>query len=76
MAYPFDESFDSGIPAGFGSAGATLSDVKLFKKYVGEKVKIKAAGGIHSKQEMEDFLNAGASRIGASGAIPALLGER
>ena len=61
---------------GFGSAGAALSDVKLFKKYVGEKVKIKAAGGIHSKQEMEDFLNAGASRIGASGAIPALLGER
>ena len=60
---------------GFGSAGAVLSDVKLFKKYVGEKVKIKAAGGIHSKQEMEDFLNAGASRIGASGAIPALLGK-
>lgn len=60
---------------GFGSAGAALSDVKLFKKYVGEKVKIKAAGGIHSKQEMEDFLNAGASRIGASGAIPALLGK-
>lgn len=49
--------------------------MKLFKKYVGEKVKIKAAGGIHSKQEMEDFLNAGASRIGASGAIPALLGK-
>lgn len=60
---------------GFGSAGASLSDVKLFKKYVGPKVKIKAAGGIHSKKEMEDFLQAGASRIGASGAIPALLGK-
>lgn len=60
---------------GFGSAGASLSDVKLFKKYVGPKVKIKAAGGIHSKKEMEDFLQSGASRIGASGAIPALLGK-
>lgn len=36
---------------GFGSAGASLSDVKLFKKYVGPKVKIKAAGGIHSKRK-------------------------
>lgn len=60
---------------GFGTAGAALEDVKLFRKYVGEGVKIKAAGGIHSKKEMEDFLNAGASRIGASGAIPALLGN-
>ena len=60
---------------GFGSAGAALEDVKLFKKYVGENVKIKAAGGIHSRKEMEDFLNAGASRIGASGAILALLGK-
>ena len=61
---------------GFGSAGAALEDVKLFKKYVGENVKIKAAGGIHSRKEMEDFLHAGASRIGASGAIPALLGKK
>lgn len=60
---------------GFGSAGAALEDVKLFKKYVGKNVKIKAAGGIHSRKEMEDFLHAGASRIGASGAIPALLGK-
>lgn len=60
---------------GFGSAGAALEDVKLFKKYVGENVKIKAAGGVHSRKEMEDFLHAGASRIGASGAIPALLGK-
>lgn len=60
---------------GFGTAGAALEDVKLFKKYVGEGVKIKAAGGIHSKKEMEDFLEAGASRIGASGAIKALLGD-
>ena len=59
---------------GFGGKGATLEDVKLFRKYVGKDVKIKAAGGIHTKEEMEAYLNAGASRIGASGAIKALLG--
>ena len=59
---------------GFGGKGATLEDVKLFRKYVGKDVKIKAAGGIHTKEEMEAYLNAGVSRIGASGAIKALLG--
>ena len=59
---------------GFGGKGATLEDVKLFRKYVGKDVRIKAAGGIHTKEEMEAYLEAGASRIGASGAIKALLG--
>lgn len=59
---------------GFGGKGATLEDVKLFRKYVGKDVKIKAAGGIHTREEMEAYLNAGVSRIGASGAIKALLG--
>lgn len=60
---------------GFGSAGANLADVELFKKHIGPNVKIKAAGGIHTKEEMEAYLEAGVSRIGASGAIKALLGE-
>ena len=59
---------------GFGTKGAQLSDVLLFKEQLEGKLKIKAAGGIHSREEMEAFLNAGASRIGASGAIKALLG--
>lgn len=59
---------------GFGTKGATLEDVKLFRKYVGKDVRIKAAGGIHTREEMEAYLEAGASRIGASGAIKALLG--
>ena len=59
---------------GFGTKGATLEDVKLFRKYVGKDVRIKAAGGIHTKEELEAYLEAGASRIGASGAIKALLG--
>jgi len=59
---------------GFGSAGATVEDVKLFKKYVGENVKIKAAGGIRTKEDMEAMIEAGAERIGCSAAVK-LLGE-
>lgn len=58
---------------GFGTGGATLEDVKLMRKYAGNNVKIKAAGGIRTKEDMEAFLKAGADRIGTSGAI-AMLG--
>ncbi|MBB5336224.1 deoxyribose-phosphate aldolase [Pectinatus brassicae] len=54
---------------GFGSAGAKIEDIKLFKQYIGENVKIKAAGGIHSKEEFTAFLQAGCTRIGASSAV-------
>lgn len=60
---------------GFGTKGAVLADVKLFKKHVGPGVKIKASGGIHTKKEMEDFLAAGADRLGASAAVKALKDE-
>lgn len=51
---------------GFGTGGAVLEDVKLFRKHIGPDVKIKAAGGIRSLEAMEAFLEAGASRIGSS----------
>ncbi len=54
---------------GFGTGGATLEDIRLFKKHVGENVKIKAAGGIRTIGDMEAFLNEGCSRIGTSSAI-------
>ena len=57
---------------GFGSAGATIEDVLLFKKYISKDVKIKAAGGIRTKEDLEAYVNAGVSRIGCSGAIKAL----
>ena len=60
---------------GFGTAGATLEDVKLMKEHIGADVKIKAAGGIRSRKEMEDYIKAGCSRIGTSSAI-SMLGER
>ena len=54
---------------GFGTNGAKLDDVLLMKKSAGDKVKIKAAGGIHTWKECKEFIEAGASRIGASATI-------
>ena len=51
---------------GFSTAGATKEDVKLFANNVGKDVKIKAAGGISSISDAEDFINLGASRLGTS----------
>lgn len=59
---------------GFGTGGALLEDVSLFKEHIGPKVKIKAAGGIRTAEDMEAFLNAGCERIGTSSAIE-ILGE-
>ena len=59
---------------GFGSAGATFADVELFKKYVDPSVKIKAAGGIRTKEDIEKFVELGADRLGCSAAIK-VLGE-
>lgn len=57
---------------GFGTSGASLKDIELFKQYMGEKVKIKASGGIKIAEDFEAFLNAGCDRIGASSAVTAL----
>ena len=54
---------------GFGTAGAVMEDIELFKKYIGSGVKIKAAGGIRTKKFMEDLLNAGVDRLGCSAAV-------
>ena len=60
---------------GFGSAGAKLSDIELFKKHIGPKVQMKASGGIHTREEMEAFLAAGCTRLGASAAVKVLKDE-
>lgn len=51
---------------GFSTAGATFEDVALFAKHVGPKVKIKAAGGISSIADAEQFIALGADRLGTS----------
>ena len=53
---------------GFGSAGATLEDIRLFKEHIGPNVKIKAAGGIRTEEAMIAYLEAGCDRIGSSSA--------
>lgn len=57
---------------GFGTGGATLEDIQLMKLHIGENVKIKAAGGIRSREEMEAYIEAGCSRIGTSSAVSML----
>ena len=54
---------------GFGTGGATMDDIQLFKRYIGPNVKIKASGGVKTLQDMEAFIDAGCSRIGTSSAI-------
>ena len=54
---------------GFSTAGATKEDVALFAKHVGADVLIKAAGGISSLADAEDFINLGASRLGTSRVV-------
>jgi deoxyribose-phosphate aldolase len=51
---------------GFSTGGATKEDVALFAAHVSPRLKIKAAGGIASIQDAEDFINLGASRLGTS----------
>ncbi len=54
---------------GFGTAGATIEDIQLFKKHIGPQVKIKAAGGIATLEELELFLRSGCHRVGTSKAV-------
>ena len=51
---------------GFSTGGATVEDVALMKKTVGDRLKVKAAGGIRTKEAMDDMIAAGAERIGTS----------
>ena len=54
---------------GFGTAGATMEDIRLFKKHLTGQVKMKAAGGVRTREDLEQFLKEGCSRIGTSSAI-------
>ena len=51
---------------GFSTAGATREDIKLFKEHMKEGKGIKAAGGISSFEDAEEFIALGATRLGTS----------
>lgn len=57
---------------GFSTGGAVLEDVRLMKETVAGKCKVKAAGGIRSKADMDAMIEAGADRIGTSAGISLL----
>ena len=60
---------------GFGTDGATREDIELFSKHIGPKVKIKAAGGVSTVEDLKMFLELGCDRIGTSRAVGLLKGE-
>lgn len=60
---------------GFNGGGATVEDVKLLRSVVGENFGVKAAGGIRTFDDAVAIVDAGANRIGASGAIAIISGQ-
>lgn len=60
---------------GFSTAGATEHDIKLFAENVAPHLKIKAAGGISSIEDAENFINLGASRLGTSRIVKIVKNE-
>ncbi len=60
---------------GFGTGGATLEDIRLFKENIGAAVRMKAAGGVNSREDFEAFLAEGCERIGSSSGIAMLTGN-
>src|SRR5699024_1814385 len=60
---------------GFSTAGAKIEDVKLMRETVGDRLGVKASGGIHSKDEALAMIDAGASRLGVSATVAILTGE-
>ncbi len=61
---------------GFSTGGATRDDVSLFAKHIADGVLIKAAGGIASLEDAEDFIKLGASRLGTSRVVKIAKNEK
>lgn len=60
---------------GFSTGGATVEDVALMKKTVGDALEVKASGGVRSYQDMVNVVEAGATRIGTSSGISLVQGK-
>jgi len=61
---------------GFSKSGATVHDVALMKFVVGEKLQVKASGGIRSYEDAIAMINAGATRLGASAGVKIISGQK
>lgn len=60
---------------GYGPRGASVEDIKLFKKYLKKDTKIKASGGVRTREDSETYIGLGCSRIGASSGIAIVTGK-
>jgi len=61
---------------GFGDGGATVEDIKLMRKVVGENFGVKASGGVRTVEDAKAMIEAGANRIGASAGVKIVEGWR
>ncbi len=62
---------------GYGSRGASLKDIELFKKYLGDApVKMKASGGIRTAEEAEAYVSLGCARLGTSNGVGIMEGVK
>ena len=61
---------------GFSTGGATVEDVRLMRATVGPEMGVKASGGIHTAQEAQSMLDAGATRLGVSASMAIIAGEK
>lgn len=59
---------------GFGPGGATVDDVSLMRRLVGDELGVKASGGVRTREDAEKMVRAGANRIGASASIAIVTG--
>jgi len=61
---------------GFGKGGATVEDIALMRRVVGDDMEVKASGGIRTKEDAEAMVKAGANRIGASASVAIVTGKK
>lgn len=59
---------------GFAGGGATVEDVKLMKDTVGDRLEVKASGGVRNLEDFNNMIEAGATRIGASAGVQIIQG--
>ncbi len=61
---------------GFGKGGATVEDIILMRKMVGNDMEVKASGGIKSREDAETLIKAGANRLGCSAGVAIVTGKK
>ena len=60
---------------GFGTRGASIEDIEIINKYKNDKLKVKASGGIRTREDAEKYIELGVNRIGTSNAVKIMEGE-